>query len=74
MKIVDNVKILNVNTTLDVPSERVLEAALKSELKNVIVIGFDTDHHLYFASSMGDCGDTLWWIEIAKKRLLETEF
>jgi len=74
MKLVDNVKILSVNTTLDIPSERVLEAALKSALQNVVVIGFNADKELYFASSMGDCGDTLWWMEIAKKQLLETEF
>lgn len=70
MKLVDNVTILPVITKLDVPCERILEAALESTLQQVIVIGFDADKGLYFASSTADGGDVLWWLEMAKRKLL----
>ena len=71
MKLVDKVTILPVETTLDVPCERLLSAALESTLQRVIIIGTDADGQFYFASSMADGGDVLWWIEIAKKKLME---
>ena len=71
MKLVDKVSILPVVTSLDVPCARVLEAALESTLQRVIIIGTDADGEFYFGSSMADGGDCLWWLEIAKKRLLE---
>ena len=71
MKLVDNVTILPVVTVLDVPCERLLTAALESTLQKVIIIGTDANGEFYFASSMADGGDVLWWLEVAKKRLLE---
>jgi len=71
MKLVDNVTILPVVTTLDVPCERLLTAALESTLQKVLIVGVDADGHFYFASSMADGGDCLWWLEVAKKKLLD---
>ena len=71
MKLVDNVTVLPVITNLDVPCERLLTAALDSTLQRVIIIGTDAEGEFYFASSMADGGDVLWWLEVAKKKLLE---
>jgi len=46
------------STTLDLPANRVLEAAvLDPPLDTVVVLGKDKDGKLYFASSTGDCGE-----------------
>ena len=71
MKLVDKVSILPVVTSLDVPCERILTTALESTLQRVILIGTDVEGEFYFASSMADGGDVLWWLEVAKKKLLE---
>ena len=69
LKAVPTVTVLPVTTTLDQPCERILNGALEAPLRQVIVIGFDADMELYFASSMADGGDVLWWLEVAKRRL-----
>lgn len=67
----DNITILPVITRLDIPCERVLNGALKANLKEAVVVGFDSDGEFYFASSQADGGDILWLFELAKKKLLE---
>lgn len=57
-------------TTLDIPVDTVLEQA-KENMASVLLIGFDNDGELYFASTMADGGEVMWLIEMAKKRLLE---
>lgn len=61
-------------TTLDIPVDRVLENA-KGKISDdgVVLIGFDNDGELYFASSIADGGSVIWLLEMAKKCLLETE-
>ena len=71
MKLVDKVSVLPVVTSLDVPVERILNAALESTLQRVVIVGTDAEGQFYFASSMADGGDCLWWLEVAKKKLLE---
>ena len=71
MKLVDNVTVLPVITTLDLDVERVLQAAIDAKPKYVMVIGENADGYLYFASSKSDGGEALWWMEKAKKALLE---
>ena len=71
MKLVDNVKVLPVITTLDLDVERVLQAAIEAKPKHVWVIGEGADGNLYFSSSQSDGGDALWWMEKAKKALME---
>ena len=71
MKLVYNVTLLPVITSLDVDVERILQAAIDAKPKAVWVIGEDADGELYFASSRADGGDALWWMEKAKRALME---
>ena len=71
MKLCDNVTVLKVITTLDLDVERVLQAAIEAKPKYVLVIGEDVHGQLYFSSSQSDGGTALWWMEKAKKALLE---
>ena len=73
MKLVGNVTVLPVVTTLSIPVKRVLQQAMKALPEVVVVIGRDKDGELYFASSEADGGTVLWWMEKAKKALLEIE-
>jgi len=71
MKLIDKVTVLPVITTLDLDVERVLQAAIDAKPAFVFVIGEDADGGLYFSSSKSDGGTILWWMEKAKKALLE---
>jgi hypothetical protein len=71
MKLVENVTVLPVVTTLDIPVERVLQGAIDAKPAYVIVIGEDADGSLYFAASKSDGGEMLWWMEKAKRALME---
>lgn len=64
------VHILNMVTRLDIPVSRVIEG-LPETLESLVVMGWDKDGELYFASSLADGGDVLWLIEKSKKLLLE---
>lgn len=57
-------------TRLDVPSDRLLEMAI-GNVDDVLILGWDKDGELYFASSKGDSGHCLWLMELAKKQLLD---
>ena len=71
MKLVENVTILPVVTSLDLDVERVLKAAIDAKPAYVLVIGEDENGALYFASSKSDGGEALWWMEKAKRALME---
>ena len=71
MKLVDKVTVLPVITTLDLDVKRVLQAAIDANPKYVMVIGEDVHGNLYFSSSKSDGGTALWWMEKAKRGLLE---
>jgi len=71
MELVKNVTILPVVTTLNLDVERVLQAAIDAKPAYVLVIGEDKDGNLYFASSQSDGGEALWWMEKAKRALME---
>lgn len=58
-------------TKLDIPTERILRKAQEAGLGTVVIVGWDADSEFYFASSVADGGDTLWLLEMAKKKLLE---
>jgi hypothetical protein len=58
-------------TKLDSPTERILRKAQEADLGTVVVIGWDESGEFYFASSVADGGETLWLLEMAKKKLLE---
>lgn len=70
----DNVIPLGNITKLDLPVERVLDAAkTRVEEGGVVVLGWDKDGELYFASSIADGGEVLWLMEKAKQALLNVE-
>lgn len=60
-------------TLLDFPVERIYKGAMKAKLKTLVVVGVDEDGDFYFASTKADGGEVLWYLELAKKRLLEVE-
>lgn len=65
-------KIIPINsiTKMDLPVERVLEAA-KDELEGALIIGFDKDGDLFCSSTYADGGTVLWLLESAKKALFD---
>ena len=58
-------------TRLNTDPSMVLENAKEHIGEGVVVVGYDTDGDIYFASSLADGGDVLWLFEKAKKALLE---
>ncbi|MFN3169282.1 MAG: hypothetical protein ACE37E_01160 [Hyphomicrobiales bacterium] len=67
----ENVIPLGNITSLDLPTDRVLDGAKGECTDGVVVMGWDDDGSLYFASSIADGGDVLWLMEKAKQALLE---
>lgn len=67
---IGDVVVLPCETSLDIPAERVLEAAIEHGLSSVVVMGYTVDGIEYFASSIADGGTTLWLIERLKRQLL----
>ena len=57
-------------TTHDLPVDRVLNKAIDAGLDVAIVVGVK-DGELWFASNKADGGEALWWLEKAKKALLD---
>ena len=57
-------------TRLDLPVDTILESA-KTQLEGAILIGYDNDGELYFASTYADGGTVLWLLEQAKMALME---
>ena len=58
-------------TRVDLNPERVLDAAIDVGLTDAIVIGWDKEGELYFASSIAGGADVLWLLEKSKKELLD---
>lgn len=58
-------------TRLDLPVDRVLDQA-KETMDHVVVMGWDKDGELYFASTFADGGEILWLMEKCKEALLRT--
>lgn len=63
---------LNNITILDIPPDRILEAAMGS-MDSVVLLGYDNEGNEYFASSIADGSDVLWLLERCKKELLNLE-
>lgn len=64
---------LSVETTLDIPVDRILSAAIEADLETAVVVGWDQDGNMYFASSSGYGPDLLWLLEKAKASLLAAD-
>ena len=59
---------LNCVTRLDLPVDRVLEAA-KDKLEGVVLIGYDKEGEFYAASTYADGGIVSWLLDECKYRL-----
>lgn len=57
-------------TRLDLPVDHILDKA-KERLDSVVLMGWDKDGELYFASTIADGGDVLWIMEKCKAALLQ---
>lgn len=57
-------------TKLELPVDKVLDGA-KEKLKSVVILGWDKDDEMYFASTSSDGGDVLWLLEQCKLALLK---
>jgi basic membrane lipoprotein Med (substrate-binding protein (PBP1-ABC) superfamily) len=66
----DNVVEFSGVTRLPIPVERVIKKALKGKLTEVVVVGYNSDGHFYFASSEPDGPSVLWLLEMARLLLL----
>ena len=67
----NNVVDLNCITTLDIPAEKILEAAKDKNLVEVIIIGTYEDGEEFFAASFSDGPTAVWMLERAKLDLLK---
>lgn len=66
----DNIAILTQVCSEDIPIDRVLIAA-QGEMSSGVLVGWDEDGDVYFASSIADGATVLWLLEIAKLRILQ---
>lgn len=67
----DNIEEFPGTTLLDIEPSTILSAALKADLSTSIVIGINENEELYFASSTGNMANILYYLELAKKELLD---
>lgn len=58
-------------TKLDLPPDRIIEAAAKADLAGVVVLGYTQDGDAYIASSYADGGNVMWLMELCKAKLLK---
>lgn len=64
-KIPDNVIILECDTTLDIPPDRVLSCA-EGNVDEVVLVGYDKNGEFYFASSPAAVDRIVFLLEKAK--------
>ena len=64
-------KVSYLPTSLDVPIERVLDNESIRQCERVVVIGWDKEDKLYFASSTADIADVMLLLELAKQASLD---
>ena len=68
-------KVIKMNglvTRHDISADKVLEAAV-GNVEQVMVIGVDLAGEPYYASSIANAADMLWWLEKFKRMLLASE-
>ena len=66
----NNVVDLDCETLLDIPAEKMLDAAKDAKLKHVIIIGEDEDGEEYFTSSTSDLALINWLLDRTKQAVL----
>lgn len=66
-----DVVILDVETTLPIPPERVLQGAIENNIEDVVVIGWNKKtKKLYLASSMAKPAEILLYLELGKSFIM----
>ena len=58
-------------TSMDIPTDRVLQAAITHGMSEVVVCGFDAEGQAYFASSIADAAPVLYHLDRARWRLMK---
>ena len=58
-------------TSLPIPVERILNAALDADLDTVLVLGYDKDGSFYFADSEASGPENVWLCEMGKHKLIQ---
>lgn len=66
----DNIVLFTGVTSLDLPADRVLQAAIDEGLEQVVIMGYTKDGEEYFASSVAGGPEVLWLLERSKIKLL----
>ena len=66
----DNVIPFGGITRLDIDPDLVLKGAV-GKLECVVIVGMGKDGQEYFAASVADGANALWYLERSKKKLLE---
>lgn len=66
-----NVIELRTVTTTTIPPETILQAALKAELTEAIIVGQRPDGTVYFAMSSADVPNVNWMLDCAKRLLMD---
>lgn len=67
----NNVVILDVETSLDIPIKRVIDGLEDEDYDTILVIGYKHGEGFDFRSSTGDIGRLLLMMERTKIRLME---
>lgn len=57
-------------TKLKTDPSRILQLALKAELADVVVVGFNKDGDFWFSGSDPDGSEVLWLLERARHKLM----
>lgn len=57
-------------TTLDLPADRVLNAARDANLKGILILGYTQDNQEYFAGTYADGPTVIWLLERLKAKVL----
>jgi hypothetical protein len=67
----NNVIVLNVLTTINLPPERILNAALEADLAALVIVGYDKNGEYYFHSSIPHGATINWLLDQCKKRIID---
>jgi hypothetical protein len=63
----------NIATTVDLPADKILEAAMGHALEDTLVIGWGADGKLYFSSTTSNVAEVIYLLEAAKFSLLKSD-
>jgi hypothetical protein len=66
----DNVVILDMETSLDLPLERILDGARDHELSDCLVLGYEPDSRFYMACTTVEIGKILILLERCRQVLV----